>query len=110
MITRLFSGNLLGQDSHKECARYGPSRSRAAGQTYTMFSLVKLLQGIVMCVYVLVSIISAMFSWVLRRKCKDISEDIILITGGGSGIGRQIAINIAQHRPKHVSTLYLGLV
>lgn len=34
---------------------------------------------------------------------KSIYEDIILITGGGRGIGRVIAIEMAKHRPKHVS-------
>ncbi|XP_045162385.2 short-chain dehydrogenase/reductase 3-like isoform X2 [Mercenaria mercenaria] len=33
-------------------------------------------------------------------KTKDISDEIILITGGGRGIGRQIALEFAKFRPK----------
>ena len=34
---------------------------------------------------------------------KDISEEIVLISGGGRGIGRQIAFEFANYKPKHVT-------
>ena len=47
------------------------------------------------------------YHWFAPRKKKDISNDIILITGGGKGIGRKLAIAFAEYRPKHVRILHL---
>lgn len=41
-------------------------------------------------------------SKIVVSKPKDISSEIILITGGGRGIGRQIALEFAKFRPEHV--------
>jgi len=40
------------------------------------------------------------FFW--PRKYKNITGDAILITGGGKGIGRVIAMEFAKRRPKQV--------
>ena len=41
-------------------------------------------------------------SW-MNPSEKDLTEEIILITGGGKGIGRSLALLLAQKQPKHVS-------
>lgn len=40
------------------------------------------------------------FFW--PRKYKDIQGDVVLITGGGKGIGRLIAMEFAKRQPKQV--------
>ena len=48
-------------------------------------------------------LIIAASKWFLPKRYKDISNDTILITGGNRGIGRYIALELADHKPKQVS-------
>ncbi|CAH1775114.1 unnamed protein product [Owenia fusiformis] len=45
-----------------------------------------------------------LFHW-FRSVHKDITNDIVLVTGGGSGLGKQISLIIATHNPKHIVLL-----
>ncbi len=48
------------------------------------------------------SIFRAALGFILPRRYKDISNEVILITGGGRGLGRVLAVEFAKYKPKQV--------
>ena len=60
---------------------------------------------IVFLIHIFASVLAAFVRnifFFLPRKYKNITGDVILITGGGKGIGRLIAVEFAKRRPKQV--------
>ncbi len=51
---------------------------------------------------IIYSIFRAGLGLILPRRYKDISNEIILITGGGRGLGRVLAVEFAKYKPKQV--------
>jgi len=64
-----------------------------------IFQLVNLLFEAVVSL-LLNAVGNLLFFW--PKKYKDISNDVILITGGGKGIGRLVSVEFAKRKPKQI--------
>ncbi|XP_059179098.1 short-chain dehydrogenase/reductase 3-like [Physella acuta] len=68
-----------------------------------MPALVKRMQSALLFVWRLFTIVfNDIVNWFASGSIKTVDNEIILITGGGRGIGRKIALGFARLHPKHI--------